>query len=168
MTCCLAAQCDGGVVVASDSRLSIGDTLLVMPSIKGIEYGELFILFAGELAAIQKLFSVGPNPDSDFDELTQFQHRIWEMKKEMRKDAAEFLVVDADHQLHLLSGHGDVVSGYTSACCGSELGWLGLDLVMPDIRKNTPGAVKARLLKVLRAVARRDRTVDGPYYTEVL
>jgi ATP-dependent protease HslVU (ClpYQ) peptidase subunit len=168
MTCCLAAKCDGGVVVASDSLITIGDTRLIMPSIKGIEYGELFILFAGELSAIQKLLSAEPNPDSEFNELTQFQYRIWEMKKELKADAFEFLVVDADCDLHLLSGHGDVVSGYDSACCGSEFGWLGLDLVMPDIRKNTPGAVKARLLKVLRAVARRDRTVDGPFYTEVL
>lgn len=168
MTCCLAAKSLGGVVVASDSLLSVGSTKLYAPQIKARHYGELYVLYAGSLAEIDKLFSEAPNPDADFTDLQQFQHRLWFMKKELKADAYEFLAVDEDGELHLLSGFGDVVSGFDYACAGSEYGWLGLDLVMPDIRNPTAHNVKTRLLKVLRAVARRDATVDGPYYTDVL
>lgn len=156
-------------MVATDSLLTVGATKLTKPQIKAHEYGGLYVLYAGTLHTIDKLFSEGPNPEAeDFTDLQQFQHRLWSMKKELKDEPADFLVVDEDHELHVVSHWGDIVSGYDFACVGSEWGWLGLDLVMPDIRKPTPGAVRDRLLKVLRAVARRDNTVDGPYYTEVL
>ena len=169
MTCCLAAKSLGGVVIASDSLLSLGSTKLYAPQIKARDYGSLRVLYAGSLAEIDKIFSVYPDPDSDdFTDLQQFQQRLWLMKKELKADAYEFLAVDDEGELHILSGLGDIVSGFDYACAGSEFGWLGLDLVMPETRNPTAGNIKTRLLKVLRAVARRDSTVDGPYYTEVL
>ena len=168
MTCCLAATSLGGVVVASDSLLTVGDTKLYAQKIKAHEYGSLFVLYAGSLAEIDRLFSEAPNPDDDFTDLQKFQHRLWQLKKLLSADAYEFLVVDDEGGLHILSGHGDVVSGFDYACVGSELGWLGLDLLMPEVRNPTPSNIKARLLKVLRAVARRDNTVAGPMFTEVI
>lgn len=169
MTCCLAAKCDGGVVIASDSLLSVGATKLYAPQIKARDYGDLRVLYAGGLAEIDKLFSEAPDSlCEDFTDLQQFQHRIWSMKKTMKDEPCEFLAVDADLNLHILSGFGDVVSGFDAANVGSEYGWLGLDLVMQGALSQSPHAVKTRLLKVLRAVSRRDSTVDGPYFTEVL
>jgi ATP-dependent protease HslVU (ClpYQ) peptidase subunit len=168
MTCCLAASSLGGVVVASDSLLTIGESKLYSQSIKAKEYGSLFILYAGNLAEIDRLFSEAPNDDTDFTDLQKFQHRLWALKKLLSTDAYEFLAVDDEGQLHILSGHGDVVSGFDYACVGSELGWMGLDLLMPEVRNPTASNIKTRLLKVLRAVARRDNTVSGPMFSEVL
>ena len=168
MTCCLAAKCDGGVVVATDSLLSVGETKLFSPGIKGREYGSLFVLYAGSLAEIDKLFSEAPTPSDDFSDVQLFQHRQWSMKKALSQDAYEFLIIDDEGELHIASGFGDVVSGFDYACAGSEFGWLGLDIIMPDVRNPSPANIRTRLLKVLRAVARRDKTVDGPYHTEVL
>jgi len=170
LTCCLAAKCDSGVVLASDALLSVGDSRVYAQGIKARDYGSLRVLYAGSLAQIDKLFSEYPSAKTKFSDLQQFQQRIWNMKDELVRpdEAYEFLAVDASDELHILSGHGDVVSGFTYACAGSELGWLGLDLVMPDARNDSASAIKSRLLKVLRAVAKRDSTVSAPFFTEVV
>lgn len=172
MTCCLAAKCDGGVVVASDSLLSLGSTKLFKPQLKMHYYGDLACLYAGTLHTIDKVFSEQPSNIAGvahgLTQLQQLQHRCWDMKKELNKEPSDFLVVDEFGAIHILSGYGDCVSGFEFACIGSEFGWVGLDLVMDPTLRSTPNAVKLRLLKVLRAVARRDASVSAPFFTEVL
>ena len=170
MTCCLAAKYDGGVVVASDSLLSLGDTKIFKPQLKMHNYGDLACLYAGTLHTIDHVFSEEPSRllGIPLTDLQQLQRRCWDMKKELTKNPSDFLVVDEVGDIHILSGYGDLVSGFEFACVGSEFGWVGLDLVMDPTLRMTANAVKLRLLKVLRAVARRDASVSAPFFTEVL
>ncbi len=161
MTICLAAKCDSGIVVASDSLICVGETQLTKPNIKARTYPGMVVLYSGTLSAIQHVL------DSEFGVPRDLQQRLWNVEKKYRKEPAEYLVV-FDKQIYILSNHGEILSGFDYACIGSEFGWLGLDLLMPDLRNPTFTNVKNKLIKVMRAVARRDTSVDGPYYAELV
>jgi hypothetical protein len=158
-------------MVASDSQLTLGTTKLIKPQMKRAWYGQLCILYAGTLHTIDKVFSESPDPhNDDFTELEQFRQRIWTMKKELKAEPCDFLVVDEEQEIHIVSTWGDILSGYHAACIGSEFGWIGLDLLLPtqeECHKLPVGTVRARLMKVLGAVASRDNTVCAPFYTDV-
>ena len=158
MTCVLAAKCDKGVVVASDSQVTVGSTQLNMKYMKGNYVGDMFILYAGTLSTVQRVLARAATRcmvPSDFQTL------LWEQAGKMKKDAAEYLVV-YDGCISLFSNYGEVLGGYDYACAGSEWGWMGLDLLMPDLRNPTYTNVKNKLLKVLRGVERRDTGVGRP------
>lgn len=165
MTCCIVAKYRGGVLCASDAALTMGAQRIHTPKIKAKQYGSVYVLFAGELSNIDRLFSVQPNEDDDFTDVQKLQHRVFSLEKKMSKDAYEFLLVDEDHGIHILTGHGDLVSGYESdgyAVVGSELGWLGMDLTFKHGWSLT--VAKREVGKVLRAVERRDTSVYKPIY----
>lgn len=165
MTCCIAAKYKGGVLCASDAALTMGDQRIHTPKIKAKTYGSVYALFAGELSNVDRLFSVAPNDDDDFTDVQKLQHRVFSLEKKLKADAYEFLLVDEDHGMHILSGHGDLVSGYEAdgyAVIGSELGWLGMDLTFKHGWSKT--IAKREVSKVLRAVERRDTSVYKPIY----
>lgn len=165
MTCVLAAKCDKGVVVASDSQVTMGETQLNIKYMKGRYVGGLFVLYAGTLSTVQRI--LGKAQDRPGLDLAGFQELLWEQEGKLRKDAAEYLVI-YDGSIALYSNHGDGLSGYDYACAGSEWGWMGLDLLMPDLRNPTYTNVRNKLLKVLRAVERRDTGVGGPFFVELI
>ncbi len=163
MTVALAAKCDSGVVVASDTLITVGDTQLQLKHLKGEALGAfMFVLYAGRLDVIQRIVN-------SFDGISpwDFQNHLWQQVGVCKKESAEYLVV-YESELYLLSNLGDLMSGYDYACIGSEFGWVGLDIIMSDLRNPTFTNVKNKLFKVMRAVSHRDNTVGGPYMAELV
>jgi hypothetical protein len=82
--------------------------------------------------------------------------------------SVEFLVVDGN-EMFIISGWGDVIRQKEDyAVAGSEFGWIGMDLEYPKIRNRTAYNTKKKIAHVMRVVAKRDNTVDAPFYYKEL
>lgn len=161
ITCCIAARYDEGILLASDSCLSLEEHRISTESIKTIPWCGVPVLYAGDLGYIQKLFTA-PIGWKDCSSVELLQKHIWD-NPPAADDTAEFLTVEFN-QMYILTDRGERTSHTDYAVIGSEYGWLGMDLVYPDIRKRTLYATKKNVARVLRAVERRDRTVYRPFY----
>jgi predicted proteasome-type protease len=71
MTICIAAKYDGGVVLASDSCVTAGDSKLTLGELKGFEWRGLEVLYAGPLYYVQQL-QKQPNVGYTFGEVEGF------------------------------------------------------------------------------------------------
>ena len=166
MTLCIAANHDGGIVLASDSCVTAGDTKLTLGELKGFEWRGLEILYAGPLHYVQQL-QRQPAMGYLYGQVESFQRLVWDFPPEKKERGdVEFLVVADD--MYIVSGWGDVVRQNDYAVVGSEYGWIGMDLEYPKIRNRTAYNTKKKIAHVMRVVARRDNTVDAPFYYKEL
>lgn len=172
MTCCIAARYDDGILLGTDSLITAGNTRLFLNEAKTFYWRGLLVAYAGPLSYIQQL-EQRPTAGYKMYRVESFQRLVWDFPmpedKEDddadKRDDVEFLVVDNDLDMYIVSGHGDMVRVKEPyAVVGSEHGWLGMDLEYERLRTRTLSNTKRMIAKVLRVVARRDNTVDEPFY----
>ena len=158
MTCCVAMFCTDGVLLASDSLIS-GSNKMTLPFIKGFEWRGLDILYAGDLAYIQKLQA---QPCAGYEEggVLSWQRLLWDFPPPPN-DEAEFLVLDHDWGMHVVDKWGAAVQMREYAVVGSELGWATLGMV--EQRERTMSQAKRVVAKALRVVAKLDESVSEPF-----
>jgi ATP-dependent protease HslVU (ClpYQ) peptidase subunit len=168
MTICIAAKYDGGIVLASDSRITAGDSTFTLGELKGFNWQGLEVLYAGPLYYVQQL-QRQPIAGYTFREVESFQQLMWDFPPDKKdRGAVEFLVVN-ETDMYIVSGWGDVVrQNEDYAVIGSEFGWVAMDLEYPKIRNRTLYNTKKKIARVMRVVARRDNTVGAPFYYEEL
>ena len=170
MTCCIAARYDDGILIGTDSLLTAGSTRLYLDEAKTFQWRDMRICYAGPLHYIQQLQTY---PSAGYiANVTGFQRLVWDfpMPKDDDDDRGdvEFLVVD-DGDMYIVSGWWDVVRVKDPyAIVGSPHGWIAMDLEYGKVRNRTLANTKRMMAKVLRVVARRDNTVDEPFYYEEL
>ena len=166
MTIGIAARYDKGVLLGSDSLVTIGDQRIYLTQIKAFEWKGCHVLYAGTLEAIQRFEArAGILAGPTYGTVEAVRDELWENPIPKKERAGfELVVVDMDTNLFIVSGHGDVISQNDFAVTGSELAWVGMDLEYPKVRKRTLGATKTMLARVLRAVCKRDSSCDGPLF----
>lgn len=166
MTIGIAAKYDGGVLLGSDSLVSVGSQRIYLPEIKAFSWHGCCCLYAGSLDWVQRFHARGHVVTGfDYGCVEAIQASLWETplpKKE--RSAFELVVADRGHNLFIVSGHGEIVPQADYAVTGSELAWVGLDLEYPKVRKRTLAATKTMMARVLRSVCKRDSTCDGPFF----
>jgi hypothetical protein len=128
-----------------------------LPDIKGFVAGTLDILYAGDLAYVQRLQQRLGN----MEHVNELQEAIWAFPPEPN-DEAEFLVVDHDWGMFVVDKHGAAVPCTDFGVVGSEFGWACMHMV--EAREDrTMKQAKRIAAKVLRAVAKCDDSVEEPF-----
>lgn len=174
MTVAIAVRYEDGVMLATDSAVNFGDNRVHTPSIKGREYGALWILSAGDLWAISRALDE-PTPK----DATEFSRRLIALSGVYHEDnkhpdfPAEFIAVDRKSlEISLLSGEGDMLTGFDYACIGSggAVAWplLEMGLAQKRMRRRTRHAVKSVVGEVLRLTEKFCTSVYRPYFYEDL
>lgn len=158
MTCCVGMVCSDGILLASDSLIS-GSNKLILPQIKGFLWRGLDVLYAGDLAYIQKL-QAAPSLGYPEGELSSFQRLVWDFPPP-ENDEAEFLVVDKDWRLYIVDKWGAAVEVLNYGVVGSGYGWAAMGMV--EDRERTMAQAKRVIAKALRVVAKLDGSVSEPF-----
>jgi hypothetical protein len=150
--------CSDGILFASDSLIS-GPTKVTLPHLKHFYWRGLEILYAGDLAYIQKLQAL-PDKGYPYGEVTSFQQLLWDFPPD-KSDNVEFLVLDRDWSIHTVDRWGAAVEATEFAVIGSEIGMGCMYMVEKRIR--TIHQAKRVAAKVMRAVAKIDSNVAEPF-----
>jgi len=171
VTVAIAVRHEDGVTVVTDSAINFGDNRVHMPGIKGKEYGSLWTLFAGDLWAVSRAL-VEPAPKT----VQEFSTRLIALSGVYHEDnkhpdfPAEFLVIDPNLEISILSGEGDLVSGFDYACIGSggATAWPLLDALLAPkrMRRRSRHAVRTVLGEVMRLTEKYCTSVYRPYHYE--
>lgn len=159
MTCCIGQVCTDGILLASDSLVLSGNTKITLPEIKGFSWNRLDILYAGDVAYIQRL-QAKPNAGYNGNRVLGWQQLLWDFPPSA-EDEAEFLVVDADWKMFIVDRWGASVQVGDYGVVGSELGWVAMH--MTEQRERTMAQAKRVAAKALRAVAHQDSSVAEPF-----
>ena len=158
MTCCIGQYCTDGILLASDSLVLSGTTKITLPEIKGFEWKGLDLLYAGDVAYIQKLQA---KPNKGYSEtVLGWQQLLWDFPPGA-EDEAEFLVVDKAWGMFIVDKWGASVPVQDYGVVGAQEGWVAMHMI--EKRERTMAQAKRVAAKALRAVAQQESSVAEPF-----
>lgn len=156
MTVAIAARCEGGVVCATDSAISVGDNRITLPGIKGELVHEGFAMYAGVLADAQSVLR-GCSEQTVLETVLE-EYDDWE-----ETDGADFLIVSyLDQHIYTVDSSGAYIphSDYGAIGHGSDLARFGL--MMNYKAGRTAAYVESMLKTIIKSIEMFDRTCYGP------
>jgi hypothetical protein len=160
MTIGIGQVCLDGILLASDSLLCADNAKSALLGIKGFEWRGLSMLYAGDVAVVQRLQS-RPNKGYPQGTVSSVQQLLWDFPMQ-EDEIVEFLVVDQYYHMYTVDHSGTAVRTSKYAVIGSKLGLSAMYMVEP--RARTMEQAKRVAAKVMRAVEKYDNSVAEPFY----